>query len=91
MTVLLADWMIKHLTGINIAGSNLRMTDTIPASPEKRLEILKGLYPLYKEEVYRRREQMMRITALGSAYSCCFFSLLKCGLHLLPSMTQWPF
>jgi uncharacterized membrane protein len=24
------------------------------------------LYPLYKEEVYRRREQMMRLTALGS-------------------------
>ena len=24
------------------------------------------LYPLYKEEVYRRREQMMRLTGLGS-------------------------
>lgn len=29
-------------------------------------QVLTVLYPLYKEEVYRRREQMMRLTALGS-------------------------
>ena len=29
-------------------------------------QILTVLYPLYKEEVYRRREQMMRLTALGA-------------------------
>lgn len=29
-------------------------------------QILTVLYPLYKEEVYRRREQMMRLTAFGS-------------------------
>ncbi len=29
-------------------------------------QVLTMLYPLYKEEVYRRREQMMRLTALGS-------------------------
>ena len=28
--------------------------------------VLTVLYPLYKEEVYRRREQMMRLTAFGS-------------------------
>jgi membrane associated rhomboid family serine protease len=29
-------------------------------------QLLTVLYPLYKEEVYRRREQMMRLTAFGS-------------------------
>jgi hypothetical protein len=29
-------------------------------------QVLTVLYPLYKEEVYRRREQMMRLTAFGS-------------------------
>jgi len=28
--------------------------------------VLTVLYPLYKEEVYRRREQMMRLTVFGS-------------------------
>ena len=29
-------------------------------------QVLTVLYPLYKEEVYQRREQMMRLTILGS-------------------------
>jgi hypothetical protein len=29
-------------------------------------QVLTVLYPLYKEEVYRRREQMMQLTAFGS-------------------------
>ena len=29
-------------------------------------QVLTVLYPLYKEEVYRRREQMMRLTVFGS-------------------------
>ena len=29
-------------------------------------QILSVLYPLYKEEVYQRREQMMRLTVIGS-------------------------
>jgi len=29
-------------------------------------QVLTVLYPLYKEEVYRRREQMMNLTAFGS-------------------------
>jgi len=29
-------------------------------------QVLTVLYPLYKEEVYQRREQMMRLTVLGS-------------------------
>ena len=33
-----------------------------------QVEILKVLYPWYKKEVYRRREQMMRLTAFASAF-----------------------
>jgi VIT1/CCC1 family predicted Fe2+/Mn2+ transporter len=29
-------------------------------------QVLTTLYPLYKQEVYQRREQMMRLTAFGS-------------------------
>ncbi len=35
---------------------------------EEQLEILRMLYPWYKEEVFRRREQMMRLTAFASAF-----------------------
>jgi hypothetical protein len=35
---------------------------------DEQLQILKVLYPWYKEEVYRRREQMMRLTAFASAF-----------------------
>ena len=34
----------------------------------EQLEILRVLYPWYKEEVFRRREQMMRLTAFASAF-----------------------
>ena len=30
-------------------------------------QVLTVLYPLYKDEVYKRREQMMRLTALGAS------------------------
>jgi len=35
---------------------------------EEQIEVLKILYPWYKEEVFRRREQMMRLTAFASAF-----------------------
>jgi hypothetical protein len=35
---------------------------------EEQLTVLKVLYPWYKEEVFRRREQMMRLTAFASAF-----------------------
>lgn len=35
---------------------------------EDQVEVLKVLYPWYKEEVFRRREQMMRLTAFASAF-----------------------
>ena len=35
---------------------------------EEQLEVVRILYPWYKEEVFRRREQMIRLTAFGSAF-----------------------
>ena len=35
---------------------------------EEQWEVLRVLYPWYKEEVFRRREQMMRLTAFASAF-----------------------
>ncbi|MGH7232728.1 MAG: hypothetical protein ACREJU_15425 [Nitrospiraceae bacterium] len=35
---------------------------------EEQVEVLKVLYPWYKEEIFRRREQMMRLTAFASAF-----------------------
>ena len=35
---------------------------------EEQLTVLKVLYPWYKEEVFRRRELMMRLTAFASAF-----------------------
>ncbi len=39
-----------------------------PTLREEQLEVLKVLYPWYKEEVFRRRELMMRLTAFASAF-----------------------
>lgn len=35
---------------------------------QEQLEVLRVLYPWYTEEVFRRREQMMRLTAFASAF-----------------------
>lgn len=35
---------------------------------DKPLEIFRMLYPIFKEEVFQRREQMMRLTAFASAF-----------------------
>jgi len=35
---------------------------------EEQIEVVRVLYPWYKEEVFRRREQMIRLTAFGSAF-----------------------
>ena len=44
------------------------MTDTPNLLKNEQLEIVRILYPWYKEEVFSRREQMMRLTAFGSAF-----------------------
>ena len=48
---------------------------------DAQLEVLKVLYPWYKEEVFRRREQMMRLTAFASA----FLVLLLVTMLAVPS------
>jgi len=48
---------------------------------DEQLEVLKILYPWYKEEVFRRREQMMRLTAFASA----FLVLLLVTMLAVPS------
>ncbi|MEE8126842.1 MAG: hypothetical protein V3T42_13600 [Nitrospirales bacterium] len=35
---------------------------------EEQLEVFRVLYPLFKEEVFRRREQMMRLSATASGF-----------------------
>jgi hypothetical protein len=42
---------------------------------EQRATLL-TLYPLFKEEVYRRREQTMRWTAIGAASMCTILMVL---------------
>jgi hypothetical protein len=42
--------------------------DTSNLLRNEQLEVVRILYPWYKEEVFRRRENMMRLTAFGSAF-----------------------
>jgi hypothetical protein len=48
---------------------------------DQQVEILKALYPSYKEEVYRRREQMMKLTA----FACSFLVLLLVTMLAAPA------
>lgn len=52
-----------------------------PTLRVEQLEVLKVLYPWYKEEVFRRREQMVRLTAFASA----FLVLLLVTMVAVPS------
>ncbi len=58
------------------------MTETTVKLSEEQLTVFRVLYPWYKEEVFRRREQMMRLTAFGSAF---LLLLLITILTLAPS------
>jgi len=51
---------------------------------EEQIEVLKILYSWYKEEVFRRREQMMRLTAFASA----FLVLLLVTMFVAPSRSH---
>ncbi len=48
-------------------------------------QVLTTLYPLYKEEVYRRREQMMKWTAFGATGLLA----MLCGLLLSPQRHEF--
>ena len=72
----------KEMSHPNLA--NVQLTD-------KQLEVFRVLYPIFKDEVLRRREQMMQLTALASAF---LMLLLVTMLAVSPwpvptSPTQW--
>lgn len=48
---------------------------------DERREIVLRLYPIFKEEVYRRRDQMMRWTAIGAGSLVAILSIIL----LIPS------
>lgn len=52
---------------------------------DERRETILTLYPIFKEEVYRRRDQMMRWTAIGagSLVTLLLIILLVPSVHLL--------
>lgn len=51
-----------------MTGEHELHMETTNGLREEQLEVLKVLYPWYKEEVFRRREQMMRLSAFASAF-----------------------
>lgn len=51
-------------------------------STDKQLEIFRILYPIFKDEIFKRREQMMRLTAFASTF------LVLTLVTLLP-ITPW--
>lgn len=51
-------------------------------STDKQLEIFRILYPIFKDEIFKRREQMIRLTAFSS-------TLLVLTLVTLLPITPW--
>ena len=70
---------MRHFSGVNVD-----LTD-------EQVEVFRVLYPIFKDEVFQRREQMMRLTAFASSF---LVLLLITMLALSPwpeptSPTQW--
>ena len=70
---------MRHASGVNVD-----LTD-------EQVEVFRVLYPIFKDEVFQRREQMMRLTAFASSF---LVLLLITMLALSPwpeptSPTQW--
>ena len=63
------------------------MTSQNALSPE-RLDMLKLLYPWYKEEVYRRRQQMIWLTVLGAMVLVLLLFLIA-FLPIRPLHREW--
>ena len=57
---------------------------------DERRETILQLYPIFKEEVYRRRDQMMRWTAIGagSLVTLLIIALLIPAAHLLSATSR---
>jgi ABC-type Fe3+-siderophore transport system permease subunit len=54
----------------------------------ERLDMLKLLYPWYKEEVYRRRQQMIWLTVLGALVLVLLLFLIA-SLPIRPLHREW--
>jgi hypothetical protein len=63
----------------------------IPSSipPVERTEMLKLLYPWYKEEVFRRRQQMIWLTVLASVASIVLLFLVAALPPARPAHRAW--
>ena len=57
-------------------GVNVHLTD-------EQVEVFRVLYPIFKDEVFQRREQMMRLTAFASAF-------LVMLLITMLALSPWP-
>jgi len=57
-------------------GVNVNLTD-------EQVEVFRVLYPIFKDEVFQRREQMMRLTAFASAF-------LVMLLITMLALSPWP-
>ena len=58
--------------------------------PDQQFAIFRVLYPIFKKEVFLRREQMMRLTAVSSAFLVLLLiTLLVIPLALPHPTTRW--
>jgi hypothetical protein len=62
---------MRHSTGVNVD-----LTD-------EQVEVFRVLYPIFKDEVFQRREQMMRLTAFASGF-------LVMLLIIMLALSPWP-
>jgi hypothetical protein len=66
--------------------------DMMPSTPPvERPEILKLLYPWYKEEVFRRRQQMIWLTVLGAMAFILLLFLVAALPPARPAHRAWTF
>ena len=62
---------MRHSSGVNVD-----LTD-------EQVEVFRVLYPIFKDEVFQRREQMMRLTAFSSGF-------LVMLLVTMLALSAWP-
>jgi len=71
-------WTVNRATRRmgHVSGANVDLTD-------EQVEVFRVLYPIFKDEVFQRREQMMRLTAFASAF-------LVMLLIIMLALSPWP-
>ncbi len=56
------------------------MAETIFDGGIERVEVLKVLYPIFKQEVFNRREAIMKLTTFGDAFLLALLLLVSSRL-----------